>query len=115
MRSTACLLYTSRAVITVSTAGTVRYEPASKRITIDVRPVTPAVKAVSAAKGKVKVTITKVEGATKYQVKYGRNGKYKNRYITHRDNEYVLSLIHISRLIRRNTQKSIFYGRHIER
>ena len=80
---------TGRAVITVSTAGTVRYEPASKRITIDVRPVTPAVKAVSAAKGKVKVTITKVEGATKYQVKYGRNGKYKNRYITHRDNEYV--------------------------
>ena len=80
---------TGRAVITVSTAGTVRYEPASKRITIDVRPVTPAVKAVSTAKGKVKVTITKVEGATKYQVKYGRDGKYKNRYITHRDNEYV--------------------------
>ena len=34
------------------------------------------------------MTITKVKGATKYQVKYGRNGVYYNKYITHKDNEF---------------------------
>lgn len=79
---------TGQAVITVSTTGTVKYDPASKAVYVTVKPLKPAVTVTSPAKKQLKVTITKVKGATKYQVKYGRNGVYYNRYITHRDNSY---------------------------
>lgn len=79
---------TGQAVITVSTTGTVKYDPASKAVYVTVKPLKPAVTVTSPAEKQLKVTITKVKGATKYQVKYGRNGVYYNRYITHRDNSY---------------------------
>ena len=79
---------TGKATITVSTTGNVKYDPASKTVYVTVKPVKPTVKVTSPAKKQIKVTITKVKGATKYQVKYGRNGVYYNKYITHKDNEF---------------------------
>lgn len=79
---------TGKATITIETYGTKEYNPAKKTVTINVKPRKPAIKVTSPAKKQVKVTITKVQGATKYQVKYGRNGVYYNKYITHKDTEY---------------------------
>ncbi len=79
---------TGQAKITVATYGTKEYNPITKTVTINVKPRKPVIKVTSPVKKQIKVTITKVQGATKYQVKYGRNGVYYSKYITHKDNEY---------------------------
>ena len=79
---------TGQAIITIKTYGTKEYNPVQKTVTINVKPRKPSVKVTSTVKKQIKVAITKVEGATKYQVKYGRNGVYYNKYITHKDNQY---------------------------
>lgn len=86
---TVSIVGTGRATITVKTFGTKEYNPAEKVVTVTVKPKTPVVKLTTPAKKQVKVTITKVEGATKYQVRYGRNGKYYYKTIKHLDNQYL--------------------------
>ncbi len=89
---------TGIAYITVKTTKDVKYNPASKVVTVTVKPKKPAFKVTSPAKGQVKVTITKVDGATKYQVRYGRMGSYSNRYITHNDNGYSTTYVTLKNL-----------------
>lgn len=89
---------TGVAYITVKTSKDVKYNPASKVVTVTVKPKKPAFKVTSPAKGQVKVTITKVDGATKYQVRYGRMGSYSNRYITHNDNGYSTTYVTLKNL-----------------
>ena len=79
---------TGQATVTIKTYGTREYDPIQKTVTINVKPRKPSVKVTSTVKKQIKVTITKVKGATRYQVKYGRNGVYYNKYITHKDNQY---------------------------
>jgi len=80
---------TGQAKITIATYGTKEYNPITKTVTVNVKPRKPVIKVTSPAKKQIKVTITKVQGATKYQVKYGKKGgKYYNKYITHKDNDY---------------------------
>lgn len=80
---------TGIAEITVATKGTTRYNPASKVVKVTVKPKKPAFELSSPGWGKAKVRITKVEGATKYQIKYGRQGNYKNVYVTHDTSYYA--------------------------
>jgi len=80
---------TGKAIITVSTTGNVKYDPASKAVYVNVKPLKPVIKVTSPAKKQIKVMITKVKGATKYQVKYGANGVYHNKYIVHNENSYA--------------------------
>ena len=63
---------TGAATITIKTSGTTEYEPAEKTVTVTVKPLKPVVTLTSPQKKQVKVTWTKQEGATKYQVRYGR-------------------------------------------
>lgn len=79
---------TGIAYITVSSKDDVKYNPGKKTVTVTVKPLKPVIKVTSPAKKQVKVQITKVKGATKYQINYGRMGKYYNKYITHVDNGY---------------------------
>ncbi len=83
---TVSVIGTGLAKIKVETVGTSAYNPAYKYVYITVKPKKPPFNVDAISKGKIKVTITKVEGATKYQVRYGRMGKYYNRYIAHKDN-----------------------------
>lgn len=80
---------TGKATITVETVGTKEYNPLKKTIKVVVKPETPKVTLSSSTKGVIKVTFTKVDGATKYQVRYGRMGKYYYKYVTHKDNEFA--------------------------
>lgn len=90
--------------ITVATKGTTRYNPASKVITVTVKPNKPVIKVTSPSEGEIKVLITKVKGATKYQVRYGRNDKYYNKYITHKENEYTKTSTTI-----KNRKSGVYY------
>lgn len=80
---------TGIAKITVATKGTTRYNPASKEVTVTVKPNKPSFSLSTPDSREIKVTITKVKGATKYQVKYGRQGNYYSKYITHLANGYT--------------------------
>ena len=80
---------TGEAVIKVETTGNIKYNPTSKNVYITVKPKTPNTTVTTPSRGRIKVKIKKVDGATKYQVKFGYGGKYKNKYLTHRDNEYT--------------------------
>ncbi|SCJ96523.1 Uncharacterised protein [uncultured Eubacterium sp.] len=95
---------TGKAAIKVETVGTVTYNPAYKYVYVTVKPNKPVIKVTSPSKGKVKVLITKVKGATKYQVKYGRNDKYYNKYITHKENEYTKTSTTI-----KNRKSGVYY------
>lgn len=95
---------TGKAAIKVETVGTVAYNPAYKYVYVTVKPNKPVIKVTSPSKGKVKVLITKVKGATKYQVKYGRNDKYYNKYITHKENEYTKTSTTI-----KNRKSGVYY------
>lgn len=78
---------TGIATITVATTGTTKYDPASKTVTVTVKPNKAVIsRAYSPASGKLKVAIKKAPGVTKYQVKYGRNGSYKNFYYKYSTN-----------------------------
>ncbi len=83
------IVNTGVAKITVETVGTKTSDPASKVVTVKVKPVKPGVALSKPAKKQIKVTITKVKGATKYQVRYGRNGKYYSKYVKHIDSKYT--------------------------
>ena len=80
---------TGVAKITVETVGTKTSNPASKVVTINVKPLKPVFSLSSPAKKQAKVLITKVKGATKYEVEYGRQGKYYKKTIKHLDNEFT--------------------------
>lgn len=80
---------TGKAVIKVETKNNVAYSPAYKDVHVKVLPKKPVFKVTSAVKDNFRVQITKVDGATKYQVRYGREGKYTNKYVTHYDNQYT--------------------------
>lgn len=90
---TVSIVGTGKAVITVKTTKDIKYNPEVKDVYVTVKPKKPAFKLTTPVKGQVRVTITKVDGATKYQVKYGRMGEYKNRYITHNDNGYKTTYV----------------------
>ena len=79
---------TGIAYITVASKNDKAYNPAQKIVKVTVKPLKPVIKVTSPAKKQLKVQIEKVKGATKYQVKYGRNSKYYSKYITHVDNSY---------------------------
>ncbi len=80
---------TGLAKITVETVGTKTSNPASKVVNITVKPLKPVFTLSSPAKKQAKVLITKVKGATKYEVEYGRMGKYYKKTIKHLDNEFT--------------------------
>ena len=83
---------TGIATITVATTGTTKYDPASKTVTVTVKPNKAVIsRAYSPASGKLKVAIKKAPGVTKYQVKYGRNGNYKNFYYKYSTNPNYLT------------------------
>jgi len=86
---TVTIIGTGAATIKIETVGTTAYNPAGKYVTIKVKPLKPVIKVTSPAKKQIKVMITKVKGATKYQVKYGANGVYYNKYIVHNENSYA--------------------------
>ena len=69
--------------------GTKAYDPATKVVTVTVKPLKPTFTLSSPAKKQVKVLINKEPGATKYIVEYGRNGKYYTKTIKHLDNEFT--------------------------
>lgn len=76
------------AKIKVETVGTSAFNPAYKYVSITVKPQKLNVTLTAPARGKIKVKIRKIDGVTKYQVKYGYGGKYKSRYLTHLNNGY---------------------------
>lgn len=76
------------ATITVTTIGVKRYEPVSKKITITVKPNRPQFKLTSTAKGRLKVSITKLSNVDGYQIKYTRTDTYKYFTYPHRFNDY---------------------------
>ncbi|MFQ7736545.1 MAG: fibronectin type III domain-containing protein [Emergencia timonensis] len=80
---------TGVAKIKVETIGTSAFNPAHKYVYITVKPQTPKVTTTALSKGKIRVKIKKVNGTTKYQVKYGYSGKYKNKYLKHVNNSYL--------------------------
>ena len=80
---------TGIATITVATSGTSAYNPATKTVTVTVKPLKATPKLYSTAKGKLKVRVTKGIGVTKYQIRYGKAGSYKYTYITPTDNGYA--------------------------
>ena len=79
---------TGAATITIKTSGTTGFEPAEKVVTVTVKPLKPVVTLTSPEKKQVKVTWTKQKGATKYQVRYGRQGKYYYRTCKHIDSQF---------------------------
>lgn len=87
---------TGKATITIKTSGTTEYNPAEKVVTITVKPLKPVVTLTSSKKKQVKVSWTKQEGATKYQVRYGRNGKYYYRTVKHLDNEFTKTYTYLN-------------------
>lgn len=95
---TVSIVGTGKATITVRTTKDVKFNPETKNVYITVKPRKPAFKLTTPAKGQAKVTITKVDGATKYQVKYGRMGNYKNKYVTHKDNGYKTTYVNLNKL-----------------
>lgn len=89
---------TGKATITISTVGTSAYNPATKDITIKVKPSKITPKLYTAGKGKLKVRVTKSATVTKYQIRYGRAGSYKYTYITPTENGYATQSKTISKL-----------------
>lgn len=85
---TVTIVGTGIAKIRVETVGTSAYNPAYKYVYVTVKPKKPSFTLSSPARKQVRVKITKVEGATKYQVKYGRLGSYKNIYVAHDESPY---------------------------
>ena len=79
---------TGAATITIKTSGTTGFEPAEKVVTVTVKPLKPVVTLTSPEKKQVKVTWTKQKGATRYQVRYGRQGKYYYRTCKHIDSQF---------------------------
>ena len=75
--------------------GTKEYEPASKVITVTVRAKTPVFSLSSPVKKQVKVLVTKVEGATNYEISYGRMGKYYKKTIKHIESEFPKTYTYI--------------------
>ena len=73
---------TGRAEVKISTIGNKKYTPVTKVVTVDVKPKKPSFKVSSNAYGKLTTKITKVAGATKYQIRYGRMGSYKSVYVS---------------------------------
>lgn len=73
---------TGRAEIKISTIGNKKYTPVTKIVTVDVKPKKPSFKVSSSSYGKLTTRITKVAGATKYQIRYGRMGSYKSVYVS---------------------------------
>ncbi len=84
-----------KARITIQTVGTKEYEPASKVITVTVRAKTPVFSLSSPVKKQVKVLVTKVEGATNYEISYGRMGKYYKKTIKHIESEFPKTYTYI--------------------
>ena len=69
------------AKITVATTGTTSANPATKVVTVTVKPTKPTFTLKSASKGKMTVTVKGFTYASKYQIKYGRLGSYKSAYL----------------------------------
>lgn len=99
------IVNTGVAKITVETVGTKTSDPASKVVTVKVKPVKPGVALSTPAKKQIKVQITKVKGATKYEVRYGRNGKYYSKYVKHVDSKYTKT----STTLKNRTSGKIYY------
>ncbi|MGC2871889.1 fibronectin type III domain-containing protein [Ihubacter sp. mB4P-1] len=89
---------TGVAYITVKTTKDVKYNPTSKTVKITVKPKKPVMELSSPNSGEIKVKFTKVKGATKYQVKYGRKGSYKYKYVTHKENQFPKTSVTIKKL-----------------
>lgn len=87
---------TGAATITIKTSGTTGFEPAEKSVTVTVKPTKPVVTLTSPQKKQVKVTWTKQEGATKYQVRYGRQGKYYYRTCKHIDSQFAKTYTYLN-------------------
>lgn len=89
---------TGTAAIKIETVGTTAYNPAVKTVIVTVKPKKPVTTVTSPSRGTLKVKLSKVQGATKYQVKYGREGNYKSKYITHKDNGFPKTSVTIKNL-----------------
>lgn len=74
---------TGEAVIKVESKDDVKYNPDCKNVYVQVKPKKPAFYLTSVNKKEVRVNVTEVAGATKYQVRYGRMGNYYNKYVAH--------------------------------
>ena len=91
---------TGKAVITVKTSKDIKFNPEVKYVYVTVKPKKPPFKLTSPAKKQAKVTITKVDGATKYQVRYGRMGSYNYKYVAHKNNGYKTTYVTLKNLKR---------------
>ena len=89
---------TGRAYITVTTAGVKKYAPVSKQVVIQVKPKKPIISVYNSGSGQIKVRITKVVGATKYQIRYGRMGEYTSAYSAQSTDSYLTQTRTISNL-----------------
>lgn len=87
---------TGVATITIKTFGTVGFEPAEKVVTVTVKPLKPVVTLTPPQKKQVKVSWTKQEGATKYQVRYGRQGKYYYKTCKHIDSDFTKTYTYLN-------------------
>ena len=87
---------TGAATITIKTSGTTEYEPAEKTVAITVKPLKPVVTLTSPQKKQVKVSWTKQQGATKYQVRYGRQGKYYYKTCKHIDSDFTKTYTYLN-------------------
>lgn len=91
--------HTGIAKFKVETVGTVASDPASKTVTVKVKPKKPAVSSLSSTKkGSVKVNVLKSAGSTKYEIRYGRMGNYKYKTIRHIDSVYTKTYTTVSKL-----------------
>lgn len=90
---------TGLATITIKTSGTTEFEPAEKAVTVTVKPLKPVVTLTSPQKKQVKVSWTKQEGATKYQVRYGRQGKYYYKTCKHIDSDFAKTYTYLNNRI----------------
>ena len=76
---------TGVAKILIKAAKTGAYPEAEKYVTVTVKPSKPVISAASTERGEIHVQITKKPGVGRYQIRYGRKGRYYNKYVDYAD------------------------------
>ena len=89
---------TGIAKILIKAAKTGAYPETEKYVTVTVKPSKPVIKVTSTAQGKIRVQITKAPGVGRYQISYGRNGKYYNKYMDYFDTSSLTQTKYIEKL-----------------
>lgn len=89
---------TGIAKILIKAAKTGAYPETEKYVTVTVKPSKPVIEVTSPEKKKASVEITKGPGVGRYQIRYGRKGKYYNKYVDYEDTSDLTQIKEIGKL-----------------